>query len=280
MIEIDKQYFYREIIPGLFLIGCEKSENDFYVKSYHFGGPTGNSWLLIGKKKAILVDSAEPVQGLKTFVESLVNVPVMFVLSHAHFDHTFQLKEFDEFWMHPADEKLLHGAEGMPEYIDIPSKIHYLEDGDVIDLGDDHQIQIKNIKGHSDGSILLLDKKLKVLISGDTIARRLLFFSSTTLPIRDYIEGLNNIKNEDFDLICSCHDRVPLKKDYINFILDNLISIKDSQNTRKLFDDFTEEFYSFKIGDDKTDNYLSCSIQEKYKNLLVETLGDYRKGSL
>ncbi len=271
------QYFYKEIFKDIYLIGCkfyqETIESSWYEMQdkYQFGPPTGNSWLIKGENMAILIDSAAPVRGLRQFVEELVNVPIMFVLSHAHYDHIFCLDEFNEFWMHENDIPLLYGALGFPKYPSVPKNVHYLKDGDIIDLGN-KKIKVYQIEGHTNGSLLLLDQESKVLFSGDSIARRLLLFDVNNQKIKNYFYKINEIRNEDFDYICTCHDRVPLHKEYIDFIFKNLVEMKDIQSTRKLFNGNFGDFYTLKIGNERTESYLNCSIVSKYRDVLVETV--------
>ena len=47
---------------------------------------------------------------------------------------------------------------GMPPIDPCPT-IHYLNNGDVIELGN-HLLEVIHIPGHTPGSILLLDKKI------------------------------------------------------------------------------------------------------------------------
>jgi glyoxylase-like metal-dependent hydrolase (beta-lactamase superfamily II) len=279
---IQGQYFFKEVFKSIYLIGCTFNEEvvnkELCEKSwikmsnkYEFGEPTGNSWLIKGKEKAILIDSAAPVRGLRKFAENLAGVPVIFVLSHGHYDHTFCLEEFDEFWMHRDDIPFLEGNMGFPKYCHIPQIIHFLREGDIFDLGD-RIVSVVHIKGHSNGSLLLIDQKTKVLFSGDSIARRILLFDINEQKISDYVNKLFEVKKMDFSYICTSHDRIPLKKTYIDYLINNIIKIKDVKVTRSLFDGRFGEFYSIKIGDEKKEEFLNCSIVAEYKDILVETV--------
>lgn len=271
------EYFNSKIDDGVYLIGCKFNENT-YQPSWNamedrieFGVPTGNSWLAVGTKKAIVIDSCAPVKGFREYVESLVDVEVEIVLSHGHFDHTYMLSEFDKVYMSKEDEPLLNGYLGFPVYENQPKQINYLKEGDILDLGD-RELSVYSLKGHSDGSLLLLDKKKRILFAGDSIARRTLLFDIDEQKIFDYFNKIKKMRNEDFDIICTSHDRIPLKKDYIDYLFENITNIEKINEKRKLFNGMFGEFYTYKSGDERSANYINISILCKYRDSMIELI--------
>lgn len=270
-------YFHRPVADGVYLIGCrylEKTQMESWNimgDKIEFGVPSGNSWLIVGSCKAVIVDSCAPVQGFREYVESIVNVPVELVLSHGHFDHIYRICEFPQIWMHREDEPLLHGYLGFDRYENPPSSIRYLEEGDVIDLGN-RQLRVYHIAGHSNGSIMLLDHRSKILIAGDSIARRLLLYDVNAEKIECYFSKIDKMSEEPFDFICTAHDRIPLKKEYIDFIFDHVIHIENASEQRELFDGMFGRFYSLKEGDEGSEQFINCSVLCEYRDTLVETV--------
>lgn len=219
----EPEYFARKVAEDTWMIGCDlKDFGNRTGKQIDFGMPSGNSWLIIGEKESVLIDSAADLPGLRRFVEQLTGNPVRLVLSHAHPDHRYRLKEFEEFWIHPKDEDLLHGAYNWGGYEEIPEIVHYLNHGDIWDIGKGHRLEIFHMPGHTDGSILILDKKTGLLFTGDAIGRRLLYGTCGWVPVEDYIRSLEEIKTLAFDGICSCHDRKILDKELIDFIIEGI----------------------------------------------------------
>ena len=210
--------FHVEIMRGIYLISSSQSGPTTDNRSLAPGNPTGNSYLVIGKERALLFDLAVNESSLLAYIKALVGKPVQLVLSHGHPDHVYHLNEVNEVWMHPSDEKLIRdGMLGM-QPITPCRTIHPLEDGETIDLGD-RALDVIHIPGHSPGSILLLDHQSKLLLSGDTCARRLLYGIHDFVPLDSFCESLRCLSALDFDIIYSSHDRCPLPKTYIEHMI-------------------------------------------------------------
>jgi glyoxylase-like metal-dependent hydrolase (beta-lactamase superfamily II) len=239
--------FSEKIGDGIYLISEERVGMDGKGQGRdvrHFGAATGNSYLILGNDTALLIDTACISPGIRKEVERLAEGrSVMPALSHAHVDHTFHLEEFDEVWLHPADEGLLHGAYGWEACEKAPRTLHYLTDGDVVDLGG-REVEIYWIPGHTDGSILFYDKKTRLLFSGDAIARRNLYGSCGHVLLGNWLRSLYRMNALEIDGIYSAHDRPCLPKSYINHEIGRILT--------KLPD--TERVTNLKAG--KHDKYL------------------------
>lgn len=257
------EYFSVEMNPGLFLIGLDMGGEGVDGREIKPGHATSNSYLIVGSEKALLIDSMGDIPGFKEFAEKVAEVPIMFVLSHAHLDHIVRLKEFDEFWVHKDDEALLHGAYGMPPYDKIPSRIHYLQHGDVIDLGD-RRVDVYNIKGHTMGSLLFLDRKTRTLVSGDTIARRLLYGISGWAPLDEFVYAIMDLEKQEFDGILSAHDRFILPKSHIRYMID---AIKKVGETTKRISLLGIEFLQVVMGNENEMEYQDITIPVQYIDL-------------
>jgi len=264
------RYFAVEVTTDTYLIGCENgNQSNDWGRSLEFGGPTGNSWLIKGQDKAILIDSAAPLEGVRAFAEQIAKVPVMLVLSHAHIDHIYRLKEFDEFWIHPDDEALLHGQYGFPPYEGIPETVHYLQEGDVLDIGNGHRLEIYHVPGHTDGSILLLDPKTRTLFSSDTIARRLLYGLGKWIPLDRFIGDLKRVKKLEFDFIYSCHDRAAISKKYIDLMIESLKELPSVQKKVTILD---KEFLHLVKGDEREEAYFDFVVPLLKREECIEAL--------
>ena len=63
-------------------------------------------FLLIGTEKAMLIDCGMGIGDLRGAVEMLTDKPILLVLSHGHIDHTGNVRQFGEAWIHPADAQM------------------------------------------------------------------------------------------------------------------------------------------------------------------------------
>lgn len=210
--------FNVEIMQGIFLISSTRTSPTKDGRSLAPGNPTGNAYLVIGEARALLFDLAVNEPGMQQYTQELAGKPIQLVLSHGHPDHAYHLNEYSDVWMHQADEQLIReGMLGLPPVDPCPT-LHFLRDGDTIDLGG-RILDVFNIPGHSPGSIVLLDRDSRVLLSGDTCCRRLLYGLHDFVPTNIFCESLEQLQKEDFDVMYSSHDRCALPKAYLEHMI-------------------------------------------------------------
>jgi len=131
-------------------------------------------YLLEGEDKALLIDAGTYMPHLDKVVASITDKPVMLALTHGHGDHVGGAVCFPEVWIHPADTALI--ARGRRAY---QGTIHYLSDGEVIDLGG-RQIEVMHTPGHTSGSLTFFDKAHGYGFSGDSFgSTNLLLFAGS-----------------------------------------------------------------------------------------------------
>ena len=210
----DKNLFHVRIGDGIYLIST-----DLQGKSMLPGPATTNSYLVVGNEKAVLFDLAVDDPALREYAQNLAGKPMMLVLSHGHYDHIYHLEQFSDVWLHEKDASLLQGGgAGLRKVMPCPN-LHFLAEGDVIDPGD-RKLDVIHIPGHTPGSILLLDRKSRILLSGDTGTRRLLYGITGFVSFEDFCDDLRRLQSFDFDVMYSAHDRCALPKVHIDTMLD------------------------------------------------------------
>jgi len=253
--------FHVEIAQGIYLISDLEQGPTEDGKSLAPGNATANSYLIIGEEKALLFDLAVNSTELKTYAEKLAGKPVQLVLSHGHYDHAFYLNKYQDVWMNTKDEFLLKkGMLGFPPVEPCPI-IHGLEAGDVIDLGG-RELEVFHIPGHTPGSILLLDRKCRVLLSGDTCARRLLYGLHEQVSFEEFCASLENLKTADFDVMYSAHDRCAIPKEYLSHMM--LLLKNEVPQTKNVVDlPGIGEMKCFFHGDIRTLDYFDIAFMEE-----------------
>ena len=133
-------------------------------------------------RKCALVDpgcsSAEETAEVTSFVEKNSLKPVCIMLTHGHFDHVLGVAELSAaygnipIYMNPADKSVLENnayfskmfGVGMPdsfETIDI-------REGDIIEVGT-LSFEVLETPGHTPGGVCYLERKEKLIFSGDTL---------------------------------------------------------------------------------------------------------------
>jgi glyoxylase-like metal-dependent hydrolase (beta-lactamase superfamily II) len=166
-----------------------------------------NAWVVPGRERALVVDTANGLGDLAAAVAPLVgDLPVVAVATHGHFDHVGGLAGFDDRRCHAGDADevrspfpmRVHRADFPPgteeEYavygLPIPDRIvdavpsagfdvdawvspgaeptTLVAEGDVLDLGD-RAFRVLHLPGHTPGSVALWEERTGVLFTGDML---------------------------------------------------------------------------------------------------------------
>lgn len=149
----EPHYMSAQIAPGTWQI---LSSGDFH-------------YLLEGEDEAIAIDTGYGAGNLREYLASLCGKSVRRVINtHHHFDHTANNAYFDLVYM--AEESIEHATRPFPSFygIDFPRDypIEIVTDGTVIPLRG-RELEILKIPDHAPGSIAILDRKARLLFTGD-----------------------------------------------------------------------------------------------------------------
>ena len=176
------------------------------------------SFLFIGKKQALLVDTGIGFGNLKEVVEELTDKPLIVVCTHAHFGCTGGAGQFNEVKISKADKEYarvynkicrllipLTGKAGK----DIDKKPIFVsltkdEIKDGFDLGG-RTIKVVPTPSHTKGSICFLDTHNKIAVVGDVIAPLGFQLLPSARPLNEYISTLDELipSLEDMKIYCS-----------------------------------------------------------------------------
>lgn len=159
------------------------------------------AWLFTGRDKALLVDTTNEHGNLAETVRSITELPVILVNTHSDGDHISCNDQFETALMHEKETKryLSRAGEGF-------AKPEILAEGDRIDLGG-RVFEVLHIPGHTEGSIALLDRENRILVSGDTISASPVFLFGEGRDIPAFQETLLRLKelSAEFDRILTSH---------------------------------------------------------------------------
>lgn len=194
-------------------------------------------FLLAGSGQALLIDSGMMVNNAKEIAESLTDLPVKLLITHADRDHVGSNAEFTEFYMHPAEASNYYNSQKQSgDFIPV-------EDGDILDLGG-RPLEIIALPGHTPGSIAILDVKNRVLISGDPIQDGLIFMFGVQREMHAYRKSLKKLDayRDRFDLIYPSHGSIPVKPE----LIDQLYEVSGKLLAGE-FESTEEEFHGMKV---------------------------------
>ena len=146
-------------------------------------------FLLEGDERALLIDTGLGLFDLPALVRELTDKPLLVALTHGHIDHAGGIGQLEEVYVHPDDREMALAAtraeredyvrymltlcEGIydvtPETLrtgEAAPKLLDLSGGTTIHLGN-RDVAVIETPGHTPGGLSYLDKKERLLFSGD-----------------------------------------------------------------------------------------------------------------
>lgn len=192
------------------------------------------AYLVLGTRRAALVDACAGYGSIRRAVESMTGLPLVVLNTHGHVDHAGGDYDFDEVFLHPADVPLMQ-TETEPErrmwflrkiaaakgtqavfsqaMLALPRPIRLLPicDGQEFDLGGT-ALQALHVPGHTRGSVCFVDRERRLLLGGDSFHAQVQLFFDYSASVACYARSLERIgaRRKDFDLILPCHNQTPL----------------------------------------------------------------------
>lgn len=189
-------------------------------------------YLIEGERYALLIDGLAGIGSLKAFVRELTELPVTLAVTHGHIDHVGAAWEYGEVCIHPGDIPLMYepvhaaveerlgyinarkgqgpawGTE--PAEADVPEakavKTYPIYEGDRFDLGG-VELEVIEVPGHTDGTVVFLDRASRILFSGDACNSNTLVNLLGSASIARYRESLLHFKTfqNAFDVMYGGH---------------------------------------------------------------------------
>jgi len=185
-----------------------------------------NSYLVVGNKQALLIDTGFATENIQRYAQKLTSVPVKIAANtHGHFDHTGGNGWFKHAYM---SAKALEIAKIPYPSLD-PTKystdyiVTIVGDGDIIDLGN-RILEVIEIPAHAPSSIAFFDSKERIMFTGDEVEKLVMLVWMQDEPQPTIEQHANNMKKllryrEGFDYICTGHSLVmedaSLVEDYL-----------------------------------------------------------------
>ncbi|MDE7269382.1 MAG: MBL fold metallo-hydrolase [Acetatifactor sp.] len=175
------------------------------------------SFLFEGDKKAMLIDTGFGTLPLREMIAGLTDLPVFLVNTHTDKDHTGCNRDFKPVYMHPAE--MDHYKNSLPESCCMED-VCPLWEGDIIDLGH-WKFEVILTPGHTPGSIMLLEREKRMLISGDVIQDGDIFMFGAGRNMQAFQNSLKKMiaMADTFDSIWPSHGSYPLTAEIISGIL-------------------------------------------------------------
>ena len=189
------------------------------------------SYLIEGESSALLFDTGNGIGDIASVVRFLTDKPVKVLNSHSHYDHVGGNHQFENilaldteygkahqagYELSAVAEEVSHAAlcQELPADVSVgehhikPYRANsFIKEGEIIDLGG-RQLEVLSIPGHTPDSIALIDRKARLMWTGDTYYSGpiWLFVAETDLAAYEHtLERLVELQS-DVDYLLPAHN--------------------------------------------------------------------------
>jgi glyoxylase-like metal-dependent hydrolase (beta-lactamase superfamily II) len=220
------------------------SAAQIFPETYCIRGEGCDSYLLIAKTEAVMIDSGMATANIRAFAESVAGVPVRRVINtHSHFDHTGGNGFFDVIY---GTEGISRSAKNSMEVDAANYPLDYtftiVHDKEIIEI-EGRPLEIIMLDSHSPENIAILDPTYKLLFPGDEIERGQVLLlpgfaekkgqlhSKPAASVETYLHAIQKLKSFSprFSHLCPGHNGTPLEADYVDRYIETAERVLDGQ---------------------------------------------------
>jgi len=213
------------------------------------------SYLIVGSRRAMLFDTGMGIGDMKRTVRGLTALPIVVINSHTHNDHVGDNWQFDDVRnmdtaftranakgsREDAQAELAPGnlctplpaGFDAPGYCTRPWKIAgWIHDGDRIDLGG-RIIEILATPGHTPDAISLLDRRNKLLFTGDTYYPAPIWLYRPETDLAAYERSLRRLValTPQVNLLLTSHNIPAAAPAVLSTVLDAFLAVRAGKVT-------------------------------------------------
>lgn len=229
----------------------EQIDNATYVISEYKHREETHCYLLLGKDKALLIDTGLGVLNIKAIVDKITNLPIMVVTTHVHWDHIGGHALFDSFAVFESEKEWIQNKFPLPvdvvknnlmdETCDFPKEFslekykvfqgvpkQLLCDNDEIALGE-RKVRVVHTPGHC----CYYEEERRYLYSGDLIYKGCLdmFYPSTDPEL--FMQSIDKVSKLKIEKIMPGHHDLDVSVEIISRIQAAFEELKFTGNLKQ-----------------------------------------------
>lgn len=196
-----------------------------------------HSFLLLGEKKAILIDTGLGIGNIKKVVDDLTSLPIEVYSTHFHWDHIGGHKYFSNITIHKEEKKWME--EGIPlslstikseiikepfskkppetfkidEYKLFSGKPSQVITSDFLINAGNREILALHTPGHSPGHISFYDKKTRFLFPGDLFYMGIIYINYPSTDPEKYYGSIQKLANLNISRIFPSHYELDIPRE-------------------------------------------------------------------
>jgi glyoxylase-like metal-dependent hydrolase (beta-lactamase superfamily II) len=228
-----------------------------------------SSYLVVGDECGVVIDTGFATENIRAYAQTLTDKPVTIAANtHGHFDHTGGNGWFERAYMSAKAAEIAKtpypSKEALKYPLDYPVTI--VGDGDTIDLGN-RDLEVIEIPAHAPSSIAFLDRKERILFTGDEVGTHVMLYWMQDEPqptVEQHAQNMEKLlkHRKEFDFICAGHDQVmgdpSLIEDYLEH--DRRIMSGLEGDPMVMLADGPVDFRMYQIEFKRTSTYKGTSI--------------------
>lgn len=200
----------------------------------------GTGYLVTGSERGLIIDTMNGFENVKALAETLTDLPLTVVNTHGHPDHFYGNIYFEQAYLHPADiplaeayyQKHLFQKEAEKSGLKLAEFLP-VEEGMCFDLGG-MALEVYEVPGHTPGGIVLLDRKDRILFTGDSINVHTWMQLPESLPMKEFLISLKKVQSlrDSFDYILTGHSHKLVKASFCDAHIRAVEEVCNGENEK------------------------------------------------
>jgi glyoxylase-like metal-dependent hydrolase (beta-lactamase superfamily II) len=224
------------------------------------------SYLVVGDERGVVIDTGFATEDIQAYAQSLTDKPVQWAANtHGHFDHTGGNGWFERAYMSAKALEIAKIPYPSKAALDYPVTV--VGDGDTIDLAN-RVLEVLEIPAHAPSSIAFLDRKERILFSGDEVGEFVMLYWMQEEPqptVEQHAQNMEKLlKHRDaFDSICAGHATAMADASLVENYLEHdrrILSGLIEGEQMLMHDDLPEDLRMYQIEFKRTSIYKGTGL--------------------